>query len=579
MPSYILFESALGFAIFEKKKVDEVAYSKIEKQVGEYSRFKDMVKFIAFQPFDTPEHGLENMNAISEGILTEFLQNFLEANLKAKNDTQLGVLENKLGGAIQEHFEKKITCFTDDSVLGLCRGIRMHIHKFIDNLKKGDLEKAQLGLGHAYSRAKVKFNVNKSDNNIIQSISMLDQLDKDLNTFTMRLKEWYGWHFPELVKIVKKNDAYAKCALAIKTRSSLSKDSEKYDELVHQLNDITKDEEVTEQVVRAARSSMGQDASEFDMMNMELFAKKVVDLTEYRAQLFEYLETKMHDVAPNLTCILGESVGARLISKAGSLMNLCKCPASTVQILGAEKALFRALKTRGKTPKYGLLYHSSFVSKASKQNKGKIARYLSNKCAMAARIDAFQDFPTSKFGELLRDQIAERLEFYEKKASSGNAKITVKLKKNIELMRDAIKHAKKDEKEAPKKEKKPAEKRKRDAVETPVEEEKKSKKEKKDKKKDKKDKKEKKSKKEEEVMEDEKPAEEEKKSKKEKKDKKKSKKEEEVEEPVAEESKKDKKKKDKKEKKEKKEESVKEEKEEKKEKKEKKDKKKDKKKH
>ena len=522
MPSYILFESALGFCLFEKKKVDEVALSKIEKQIGEYSRFKDMVKFIAFQPFDTPEHGLENMNAVSEGILTDFLQNFLEANLRGKDDVKLGVLETKLGGAIQEHFEKKITCFTDDSVMGLTRGVRLHIHKFIDNLKKGDLEKAQLGLGHAYSRAKVKFNVNKSDNNIIQSISMLDQLDKDLNTFSMRLKEWYGWHFPELVKIVKKNDIYAKCALAIKTRSALTKENEKYDELIHQLNDITKDEEMTEQIVKASRSSMGQDASEFDMMNMELFAKKVVDLSEYRTQLFEYLETKMHDVAPNLTCILGESVGARLISKAGSLLNLCKCPASTVQILGAEKALFRALKTRGKTPKYGLLYHSSFVSKASKMNKGKISRYLANKCAMAARIDAFQDFPTSKFGEMLRDQIAERLEFYEKKAATGNAKLTVKLKKNIELMRDAIKQAKKDEK---KEDKKPAEKRKRDAKEDVADEEeekkekKKNKKEKKEeKKKDKKDKKEKKEKKD--KMEDE-----ESESKKEKKDKKKDKKE------------------------------------------------------
>ncbi|KAL9642594.1 hypothetical protein ABK040_011159 [Willaertia magna] len=533
MPTYILYESALGFALFEKRKLDEVSLSKIEKQLGEYSRFKEMVSFLAFQPFDTPEHGLENINAISEGLLTDFLINFLENHLRGKTEEtdgiKLGVLETKLGGAIQEHFDKKIVCFTDDIVFGICRGI----------------QKAQLGLGHSYSRAKVKFNVNKSDNNIIQSISMLDQLDKDLNTFSMRLKEWYGWHFPELVRIVKKNDVYAKCALLIKNRGSLVKENNKegFDELIHQVTDVLQgDNEVVEQIVKAARSSMGQDASEFDMMNMELFAKKVVDLTAYRKQLFEYLETKMHDVAPNLTCILGESVGARLISKAGSLMNLSKCPASTVQILGAEKALFKAIKTRGKTPKYGLLYNASFVSKASKQNKGKVSRYLANKCAMAARIDTFQDFPTSKFGEMLRDQIAERLEFYEKKGSNKK----MKLQKNIELMRTAMKESEKDrpneEEEEDGKKRKRATSIEEDGSSLPQEEKPKKKKEKKDKKKDKKEKKEEDKMEEEVVVED-------KKEKKDKKKKDKKKREKEVvqeEQPVVEEEKKDKKKKDKK---------------------------------
>jgi len=83
---------------------------------------------------------------------------------------------------------------------------------------------------------------------------------------------------------------------------------------------------------------------------------------EYRAQLFDYLKNRMVAIAPNLTALVGELVGARLIAHAGSLMNLAKHPASTVQILGAEKALFRALKTRKDTPKYGLIYHASLVT-------------------------------------------------------------------------------------------------------------------------------------------------------------------------------------------------------------------------
>ena len=82
-------------------------------------------------------------------------------------------------------------------------------------------------------------------------------------------------------------------------------------------------------------------------------------------------------------------MGAKLICQAGSLTNLAKYPASTIQILGAEKALFRALKTRGNTPKYGLLYHSSFIGRAKAKDKGKISRYIANKCSLAARLDSF----------------------------------------------------------------------------------------------------------------------------------------------------------------------------------------------
>lgn len=105
-------------------------------------------------------------------------------------------------------------------------------------------------------------------------------------------------------------------------------------------------------------------------------------------------------------------MGARLISKAGSLTNLSKYPASTVQILGAEKALFRALKTKGNTPKYGLIYHSSFIGRTGAKSKGRISRFLANKCSIASRIDNFSDTPTSKFGEALKRQVDERIEFY-----------------------------------------------------------------------------------------------------------------------------------------------------------------------
>lgn len=117
----------------------------------------------------------------------------------------------------------------------------------------------------------------------------------------------------------------------------------------------------------------------------------------------------MESVSPNLTSLIGENVAAKLIAHSGSLSTLAKYPASTIQILGAEKALFRALKQKTKTPKYGLLFNTSFIGRAMGKNKGKISRYLANKCAMAARLDHFLVKPTNKFGEKLKEQVEKKL--------------------------------------------------------------------------------------------------------------------------------------------------------------------------
>merc|ERR1719394_1955394 len=174
---------------------------------------------------------------------------------------------------------------------------------------------------------------------------------------------------------------------------------------------------------------MGQDISPIDLINIHKFAKRVISLAEYRQKLHAYLIDRMEGIAPNLAELVGELVGARLISHAGSLTNLAKYPASTVQILGAEKALFRALKTKGNTPKYGLIFHSSFIGRAGSKNKGRISRFLANKCSIASRIDCFSEVSTKLFGEKLKEQVEDRLKFYE----SGDLP-----KKNVDAMQEAI---------------------------------------------------------------------------------------------------------------------------------------------
>ena len=414
---YLLHESSVGYAVFSVRLASDTIGAR-QKEVQDahtdLARFGKLVKLVSFAPFQGAAAALENANDVSEGIMSNYLQTVLEANLpksgkKEKKKVVLGVGDRGLAGSIKAAFPS-IECETPDTselCADLLRGLRLHSEKLLKDLQTGDISRAQLGLGHAYSRAKVKFSVQKNDNHIIQAIATLDHLDKAINTFSMRVREWYGWHFPELIKIVSENHKYAKCALFIGNKKTLTDDS------LHDLaSEVDDDEATARAIIDAARVSMGQDLTDTDMDNVLTFAKRTVDLATYRKTLSTYLTNKMAIVAPNLAALIGETVGARLISHAGSLTNLAKYPASTVQILGAEKALFRALKTKGNTPKYGLIYHSSFIGKAGLKNKGRISRFLANKTSIASRIDNFSLQPSRKFGEALRRQVDERLRFY-----------------------------------------------------------------------------------------------------------------------------------------------------------------------
>ena len=240
----------------------------------------------------------------------------------------------------------------------------------------------------------------------------------------MRLKEWFAWHFPEMTKICNDNAIYAKIVKLLDGKRDNMNES-----IQEELNAICMDEEKAQQLIEAAKISMGMDMSEQDSLQVLKWSERVVDLIVFRESLSTYLKERMNAVAPNLQALIGEIVGGKLIAHAGGLTNLSKYPASTIQILGAEKALFRALKTKGKTPKYGLIFNSTFIGRAGQKNKGKISRYLANKCAIASRVDCFSEAPTTKFGESLKGQIEERLKFL----ASG-----VKPRKNKEAMSEVL---------------------------------------------------------------------------------------------------------------------------------------------
>ena len=187
-------------------------------------------------------------------------------------------------------------------------------------------------------------------------------------------------------------------------------------------------EELEAVVKAAAEISMGTEISDSDMAHIHSLCDQVISITAYRTQLYEYLRNRMNAMAPNLTALVGELVGARLISHAGSLLSLAKFPASTVQILGAEKALFRALKTKHDTPKYGLIYHASLIGQASPKLKGKMARMVATKTALAIRVDALTDSDgksdalAATIGVENRSKLESRLRALEEQGELGNVR-------------------------------------------------------------------------------------------------------------------------------------------------------------
>ena len=210
------------------------------------------------------------------------------------------------------------------------------MNSLLEGLSDKEMTNMSLGLAHSVSRYKLKFTTDKVDSMIVQAVSLLGDLDKELNNYAMRLKEWYSWHFPELEKIVSENETFAKIVLTLGMRSNINNVD---------LSDIVPDE-IAEDIKKACEISFGTEILPEDETNIKALAAQVAEITEYRATLSEYLSNRMNAIDPKLTILIGELVAAKLIAHAGSLMNLAKLPASTIQILGAEKALFRAMKTR-----------------------------------------------------------------------------------------------------------------------------------------------------------------------------------------------------------------------------------------
>ncbi|GFH50081.1 hypothetical protein CTEN210_06557 [Chaetoceros tenuissimus] len=387
----VLFETPAGYSLFKvsnEKKLAKTDADDIHKKF--FSSAEDATSFVnlvSFQPFVDTADAVSAATACVEGKVSKSLKSFLKKQVKKDlKGESLAVIDKNLAVDIKDKVSG-LDIVSDSKTMELFRGIRTYMDELLESATEAapsgdDIRAMQLGLSHSLSRYKLKFSADKVDTMVIQAVGLLDELDKEINTYAMRVKEWYGWHFPEMQAIVNDNAQYAKVVLSAGFRTNFKNCD---------FSSIFEDETLEKTVKDAAEVSMGTEIADMDIINIQALAEQVLSMTEYRIQLFTYLKNRMNAIAPNLTILVGELVGARLISHAGSLMNLAKQPASTVQILGAEKALFRALKTKHDTPKYGLIYHASLIGQAAPKNKGKISRVLAAKASLATRVDALSD--------------------------------------------------------------------------------------------------------------------------------------------------------------------------------------------
>ncbi len=251
-------------------------------------------------------------------------------------------------------------------------------------------------VGMKLSKEKVRATVEERDQMIIQAINTIDDIDRILNILTDRVREWYGIHFPEINKIVKKHDDFVTLVAELGHRKNFT-----YDNIKEVLPEFP--DHLAEKLEEAAKDSMGAEMDEKDLAAVQRIAEVARELYEIRRKTADYIDESMDDVAPNVKALVGPLIGARLIALAGGLKEMAKLPASTIQLLGAEKALFRHLTKGTKPPKHGVIFQHPLIHRSPWWQRGKIARALAGKLAIAARIDAYS-------GEYRGDELRRQLE-------------------------------------------------------------------------------------------------------------------------------------------------------------------------
>merc|ERR1712021_86707 len=285
MPLNVLYESPVGFALFsvlDEGKFKEV--SDVQSIFADPSSLGGVLQLKKFKKFTDQVEATGAAVALTEGKIAKPLKKMLKKLAADEVQAQLAVADSKLGGIIRDSIG--LECIHSPAIHELIRGIRENLNE-MTGIQESERSAMALGLAHSLSRYKLKFSPDKVDTMIVQAISLLDDLDKEFNNYTMRVREWYGWHFPEMGKVVTDNLAYAKTIKKMTYRTNCA---------TTDFSDILP-EEIEQQLKEFAEVSMGTAVGEDDMDNILQLANQVIEITDYRAQLFEYLKNPMAALA------------------------------------------------------------------------------------------------------------------------------------------------------------------------------------------------------------------------------------------------------------------------------------------
>jgi len=236
---------------------------------------------------------------------------------------------------------------------------------------------------------KIKKESASEDKHLIQAVNSIDEIDDAISKLIERIREWYALYFPEM-DVIKNNETYIRLISQNKTKEEILK---------------AKPEAFPKDFI-----DIEDDINPIDLEIMNNYANSIYELQKSRKNIEDYIDQKMNALAPNLRLLVGSTLGAKLISHAGGIKRLAMYPSSTVQIMGAEKALFRHLKSGDRPPKYGLIYQHPQVRGAKWWNRGKIARMLAGKISLAVRRDVF----TKTIDENVADEFKQKVEEIEK---------------------------------------------------------------------------------------------------------------------------------------------------------------------
>jgi nucleolar protein 56 len=361
---------------------------------------KQLVERVIFP--QRPRVAAKTIARLNEGKLTKELESLINA-LQASGFDSFSFDNPQLS----EEAKKHLLIETETLEAREAESFRSHSSHLAVELgfvkDEADLSLWTRDVSMELAKIQIRGETQKRDLIVGQAIQTLDDLDRTLNLFMGRLREWYGVHFPELDRLIEKHETYARLVLDLGTKMDFTEEA-------LEKEDLPKNK--AEQISRIAETSMGSNLIDTDLAQIQALSKNILEMYKLREGMETYLDKTMEEVAPNTKTIVGALLGARLIAIAGGLENLAKRPASTMQVLGAEKALFRSIKTGARPPKHGLIFQHTLIHDAKRWQRGKIARAIAGKLAIAVRIDAFGG---KYVGDKLKADLDRRIEEIRKK--------------------------------------------------------------------------------------------------------------------------------------------------------------------